>query len=214
MTRRTYAGESDDARRARRRQELLTTALVILAERGRDGLSIDALCNSAALNKRYFYESFPNLDQLVAELMSELASEAIEAALAELPQGRPDEDSARPAVSAFIEYLTDDPRRGRVLFGAVPAGDAAAEHRNVALRRIITTVAEQGRDMYELDSDARIDIAAAIMVGGASQAVLDWLDGRVGGTRDELVDELVSTWLAMADATVARLAGAHVGVPR
>jgi AcrR family transcriptional regulator len=202
---RAYGGETAAERAARRREELIAAAFSIVAEHGRQGLRVEALCREASLNKRYFYESFSDLDAVVAALVHWLAEDAIGVALAELGTDRPDVQAARRAAAAFVMHLTDDPRRARVLFGAVPAGDAAAEHRASALRQLASIVAAHGRGIYDLGDDPRVDLAAAMMVGGTSQAVLDWLDGRIGGSREAFVDELVALWLVMADATTARV---------
>lgn len=202
---RSYGGESAAQRAARRKEELLETALDLVAADGRSGLNIDAVCVAAGLNKRYFYESFSSLDDLFEQLMTRLCGRAIDAAISTLPRGAAGPDAARTAVSAFISYLTDDPRRGRVLFGQLPPGDAAARSRDEAIRQITTIVATYGSEIYDMKSDERVGIAAAVMVGGTSQAVLDWIDGRIGATREDFVDELVATWLAIAEATKARV---------
>ena len=44
-----------------------------------------------------------------------------------------------------------------------------------------------------------------MLVGGTSQAVLDWLDGRVAQTREEFIDDLVALWLAIGDSMAARV---------
>jgi hypothetical protein len=116
---------------------------------------------------------------------------------------RPD-DAVRSAITAFIEHLTDDPRRARVLFGAVPASDAAAGHREAAIRRLIATVAGRGRSMHELTLDPFVEVAAAMLVGGTSQAVLDWLGGAVDCPREDLIDQLVTLWQAVGDLAATR----------
>ena len=204
---RTYGGETGDERAARRRRALLDAALDLVAEHGRQALRVETLCRQAGLNKRYFYESFPDLDAVVAALMQRLAEDAIAAALAARGTDHPDEAAIRRSVAAFVGHVTDDPRRARVLFGAVPAGDAAAQPRAVALHEIASIVAAQGRTAYGLRDDPRVDLAATVIVGGMSQAVLDWLDGHVGGTREAFVDELVALCLAVAHETTVRMAG-------
>ena len=43
-----------------------------------------------------------------------------------------------------------------------------------------------------------------MVVGGTSQTLLDWLDGRIHCSRSELVDSLVGLWLAVESRTVAQ----------
>ena len=204
---RTYAGESADARRARRREELLDSALTMLARDGREGLSVSGLCAAAGLNARYFYESFASTDEVVEALVARLADESIGRAIAQLPDSTPSREDARAGVAAFIDYLTDDPRRGRVLFGAVPAGSEAATQRDRTLHRFIAVASAHGRDIYGLEADPRIEIAAAMMLGGTGQALLDWFNGRIAIERTELIDDIAATWLALADSMTARIRG-------
>ncbi len=201
---RTYAGQTGEERAAERRGALLDAAFVLVAEGGWGALRVDPVCRAAGLNKRYFAESFASADALAAALTDRLAQEALAAALAAIDLERPDEEQTRRAVAAFVVALTEDPRRARVLFGAVPDGDRAAAHRAAALREVIVTVASVGRRLRSMGEDPLVELTAALLVGGTSQAVLDWIDGRIPSTRDELVDDLVALWHVVADGAAAR----------
>jgi AcrR family transcriptional regulator len=204
--RRVYAGQTGDERTATRRDVLIAAAFSLVAEEGWRGVNIEAVCRRAGLNKRYFYESFDGADALIAALTTRLADDAIEVTLGALDPQLPRDESTAQAIAAFIEYLTDDPRRARVLFGSVPADDAAAGPRAAAIRRLIGIVESQGRAIYEVSQEEPAgELSAAMIIGGTSQAVLDWLDGRAGCTREELVAHLISLWLAIGDATTARV---------
>ena len=202
---RTYGGRTGDERTADRRDDLVDAAFALVAEHGWRDIRIEGLCRQAGLNKRYFYESFENVDAVVAAVTTRLAEDAIAVTLAAMEPDAAPEEAVRAAMSAFIDHLTDDPRRARVLFGAVPPSDAAAGHRAAAIRRVIATVASEGRNMHHLAADPAVELAAAMLVGGTSQAVLDWLDRRVPQTRDEFVDDLVALWLAIGDSMAARV---------
>ncbi len=203
-TGRTYGGQSSDERAQERRAALLEAAFSLVAAHGWRALRIDALCREARLNKRYFYESFDGgLDALIAALTRQLADDAIAVTLAAMTPGSATSAQTQKGISAFVGYLTDDPRRARVLFGAVPAQDAAAGHQADALRQIISMTAVVGADLHRLGGDAVVDTAAAMLVGGTSQTILDWLDGRIGCDQARLVDDLVVLWQAIADAVVA-----------
>ena len=206
--RRTYGGRTGDERAAARRDALIAAAFALVAELGWREINIEAVCRRAALNKRYFYESFDGLDALIAAVTTRLADDAIDVTLAALDPKLPRDASVAQAITALIEHLTDDPRRARVLFGAVPANDAAAGARAQTIRRLIGIAEEQGRSIYEVSEDAPIgELSAAMIIGGTSQAVLDWLDGRAACSRDELAAHLISLWLAIGDATTARVYG-------
>jgi AcrR family transcriptional regulator len=206
--RRVYGGRTGAERATARRDALVEAGFALVAEHGWRVLSIDSVCRRAGLNKRYFYESFDGLDALIGELTNRLADDAIRVTLAQLDPELPRDEATGRAITAFIEHLTDDPRRVRVLFGAVPAADAAAGHRAAAIRRLINTVATRGRSIYDLRDGSEADLTAAMLIGGTSQALLDWLDGRVACTRAELVERIVVLWLAIGD-----VASSHVARP-
>lgn len=205
---RTYGGQTAAERAAGRRVVLLDAAFALVAESGWRALTIEAVCRAGGLNKRYFYDAFADLDALVGALVGRVAEDAVTPALAVLAAadpGAPVGETTRAVVRVLIAHLTDDPRRARVLFGAVPAGDAAAAHRSAAIRDVITTAAAQGRSIHHLAADDPVaDVAASMLVGGTSQAVLDWLDGRIDAGRDAFVDDLVALWQAVGDTAAAR----------
>lgn len=208
---RTYGGQTADERATQRHDALLDAAFGLVAEDGWRPLRIEALCRRAGLNKRYFYEAFADLDAVVAAVTRRLADEAIAATLAQVHAGTdPSPDATvRRAVTAFIEHLTDDPRRARVLFGALPADDAADQHRAAAIREVIVAVVSEGRQLHDVPDDAFAETAASMLVGGTSQAILDWLDGRVDCSRTAFVARVVVLWQAVGDVA----AGARPPTP-
>lgn len=199
MTRRNYAGQTGSERVAARRTALLDAALELVGESGWDGLTIEAMCRNAGLNKRYFYEAFGNLDAAMAALIDEVARGVLDASLDAMPASGSPAKMTTASVRAFVAYLTEDRRRARVLLEAPPPGGAAAERRTAATRQGVALTAARGRTVFQATDVAGFELAASMVVGGTSQAVLDWLDGRVGGTREELVDGLVAMWLAIGD---------------
>jgi AcrR family transcriptional regulator len=205
---RIYGGRTGDERAAARREALVAATFSLVAEEGWRGVNIEAVCRRAGLNKRYFYESFEGVDGLISAVTAWLADDAIAVTLAALDPELPRDDSTGNAIAAFVTHLTDDPRRARVLFGAVPADDAAAGPRAAAIRRLIAIVEAQGRSIYSVSEERpAAELSAAMIIGGTSQAILDWLDGRAPCEREELVAHLTSLWLAIGDATEAQVRG-------
>ncbi len=203
---RAYGGQTATERAARRTGEMIAAAFALVAEHGWRDLSIESVCRRAKLNKRYFYETFRELDALIVAVVNQLADDAIAVTLAAVEPGMSPTHAAQVSVFTFVTHLTDDPRRARVLFGAVPAADAAAGHRARAIRQLIGTVGAQGRSIHNLAEDPIVPLTAAILIGGTSQAVLDWLDGQFDSTRQQLIDDLTILWQSIADtaATASR----------
>jgi AcrR family transcriptional regulator len=199
---RKYAGQTVDQRVADRREALLEAAFSLVAEAGWATLRIETLCRRAGLNKRYFYESFENLDAVSSALTDTLAEATIAISLATLEPGMSPDEITRRVISAFVAHLTEDPRRARVLFGAIPAGEANAGHRLEAIHKIITTAASIGQGIHDVSDTPPVRVAAALLVGGSSQAILDWLDDRIGATQEQLIELLVALWQVVGQEAV------------
>jgi AcrR family transcriptional regulator len=212
---RNYAGKTATERTATRRQTLAAAAFDLIAEEGFAQLRIERVCGRAGLNKRYFYESFADLDAITVAVMEELAGETIAIALAAMDTTRPRSEFVHAAVRALVHHLTEDPRRARVLFGDTRAGEAAARHRDEAIHRIVAVAVAEGRSMHHLEEqrDPVFDLAGTLIVGGSSQAILDWVDGRLPGDIDQHIDDLAALWLVLGDATAARARSRRGAVP-
>ncbi|WP_454231979.1 hypothetical protein [Mycolicibacterium fortuitum] len=85
--------------------------------------TVEKLCTAANLNKRYFYESFTDLDGLAAAVVDDIADGVRSAtvAAADAAAQEPLEVQAMASVAAAVRALVNDPRRARVLLGGVAA---------------------------------------------------------------------------------------------
>jgi AcrR family transcriptional regulator len=205
-TDRTYAGRSGAQRAAHRRSALIDAAFELAAQDGWSQLRIDRICRDAGLNKRYFYESFADVDGVIAAVMSQVAADAIAVTLGAMDAAAPDGDLIHAGIAALVRHLTGDPRRARVLFGESPASEAVTRYRTEAIHQVIAAANARGRKMYRPpdEGDPMLELVGSLLVGGTRQAVLDWLDGRMHATLDDSIDDLVELWRAAAEATLAR----------
>jgi AcrR family transcriptional regulator len=203
---RVYGGRSGAQRVAERRDALVQATFGLIAQDGCGQLRIERICREAGLNKRYFYESFDDVDAAVEAVMGWLAQQAIDATLAAMDTTRPLPESVHQGVEALVRHMTEDPRRARVLFGETPAAGAAARHRAQAVHQVVRAAAAQGRVVHHLGEapDPLIDLAGTLLVGGTSQVVLDWFDGAIDLTEDELIEHLSALWLLVGEGAAER----------
>ncbi|MCW3011339.1 MAG: transcriptional regulator, partial [Solirubrobacterales bacterium] len=108
---RSYGGRSGDERAAERRAALVDAAFAFGAREGWRALRIEPLCREAGLNKRYFYESFKDVDEVVAAVLDHLTTDVIAVSTGAIVPGSPGPRAIRDAVRAFVGHLTEDPRR-------------------------------------------------------------------------------------------------------
>jgi AcrR family transcriptional regulator len=204
---RVYGGVAAAERAASRRQRLLDAGLELLGTDGYGSTTVRAVCAQAKLTPRYFYESFADLDSLLVAVFDEIADElATEILKAVTPPPGDATETARAAIGAGVNTLTDDPRKARVLFTEAIGSEALAERRRQTLRGFAGLVAAQGRAFYGApeSSDRLVELSALMLVGGLSETFAAWLDGTVPATTEELIDDCTALFVATGE-TAARL---------
>ncbi|MEV5652805.1 TetR/AcrR family transcriptional regulator [Nocardia sp. NPDC052254] len=174
---RKYLGLTPEERRTQRREAVLDTALEVFGTSGYSGSSVKQICRAAHLTERYFYESFTDRESCLAALYSELVDRVRETTVAALASAGSDiDDRIRAGLSAFVEYLTADPRRARVvLIEAVGISPAMEERRHAVLREFAEIVAiNWAADRSEPLTPKQHSTTVAL-VGGVNHLLVDWL---------------------------------------
>ena len=209
-TARPYQGESAENRVKVRRRQLLDTAYALMAAEGWRQVTIDHLCREAKLNKRYFYESFPDLDALAGALVDDLSTQLIDVAMraaGEAAAARlPTDALARQVLGKVIGFLVDDPNRARVLFTEVANSPRAVAHRQAAVQAFAQTLSAYGHLHHDAQgaTDPIAPLAAAMLIGGTIDALLNWLDGRIPMSREQFIDDVAALWVMAGDGAAAR----------
>jgi AcrR family transcriptional regulator len=201
-----WVGLSADERRAERRALLVAAAFELLGTEGWAGTTVRAVCQEAELNPRYFYESFSDLDALVIAVYEHVVAE-LWAAVVAAQEAAPDDRAAqaRATIEAIVAFVDDDRRRARVLYVEALGNEALNLRRIEAGKTLAAAVAAHGRARArEWPEGEHIDlVAASMLVGGMSEVLVTWLDGRIDAQRDQLVDDLVDVALAISEASAA-----------
>jgi AcrR family transcriptional regulator len=205
-----WAGVPADERRATRRALLLDAAFELLGTEGLGATTVRAVCQRARLNPRYFYESFPGLDDLVVAVYDRLVGELTAAVLAACDAAGDDPaDQVRAVVETIVGFVDEDRRRGRVMYVEGLGNEALNLRRVVTGRTLVEAVeahaAERRRRPPTNDPVGRM--AAAILVGGFTELLVSWLAGRIDVSRERLVDDACALFLAVGEAAGAIAAG-------
>jgi AcrR family transcriptional regulator len=189
---RPYRGKSAEDRRAERRAALKQGCLDVLGADGVASVTIDAVCASAGLTKRYFYESFADRDALFAEVMDDFFVEVRAEILAGLTAAGPDgRERAHVIARILIEFLERDTRRARLYVEA--PGQAVLRGR---LNEAYGTYTELLLEAFPAAADdpdpgAR-RLAALLIVAGTTQAAITWLQGGIEIERERMVGKFAS----------------------
>lgn len=194
---------SSPDRRAERRLLLVDAAFDLLGTVGWSGTTVRAIVERASLHPRYFYESFDELDGLVVAVYDRLVDELGMIVLGALADSGDDPAvQVRAVVKGIVEFVDEDRRRGRVLYAEGLGNEALNLRRMDAGRAVVAFVERYVEERRGLaGAGETIDrLGAAFLVGGFSQLLIDWLDGRVRARRDELINDATELFLAVGDA--------------
>jgi AcrR family transcriptional regulator len=206
---RPYRGVSAEARRADRRARLIEAGLDLLGEHGWTGTTVRGVCAEAGLTERYFYESFADREALLLAIFDRVAAEAAEAVLAAVEAAPHDARAkARAAIEAFVEMLTDDPRRARAILVESVGSEVGEARRREAIRSFAALVADQATRFYGPGALAPDDAAltAMALVGGLAELLVSWLEGELAVPRERLIDHCTELFVAAAKVSSARRA--------
>lgn len=201
MAERTYAGETSDERRARRRAALTDAALDLVAEVGWERVTVRAVCGRARLNDRYFYESFADRDALLLASWDAVAEGALRALIGAIRQtGK--ERRVRAVVEAVIDFFTADSRRGQLMFAP---HEALRSRRQEMLRTLARIVADQATELLGDHAAPAKDreLGALTLVSGTMEVFAGWLRGELDVTRAHLADFLVAMVNTTGDLSTA-----------
>ena len=161
------------------------------------------VCQAAQLNPRYFYESFEDLDRLLVAVydrtVEELAAVVFGAADAAGPEPA---SQVRAVLERIVDFVADDPLRGRVLYVEALGNEALNRRRIEAGHQFVDLLERGAAERFGRPAeDERIGrIAAAFLVGGFGELLRGWLDGRIDVPRAQLVDDASALFLAIGEA--------------
>jgi AcrR family transcriptional regulator len=201
-----WAGVAPDDRRAERRELLMDTAFALLGTEGWAGTSVRAVCQRARLNPRYFYESFEDLDALILAVYDRVVGELATVILAAL-ESAPGDPAAqlRATIEATVTFVDDDRRRARVLYVEALGNEALNRRRLETGLAVVNFVRAFAIEQHGAPAEGEHigDLTASVFVGGFSELLVAWLEGRVKVPREQLVEDATALFLAMGEAAAA-----------
>lgn len=190
----------------------MDAAFELLGTEGWSGTSVRAVCQKARLNPRYFYESFDGLDALVVavydRVVGELATVVLDA-LASAPDDPPAQ--LRAIVEGTVAFVDDDRRRARVLYVEALGNEALNRRRIETGHDVVGFVQAAGDARHGPPPEGEHigAVAAAILVGGFSELLIAWIAGRLAITREQLIDDATTLFLALGEAAATTAAARH-----
>jgi AcrR family transcriptional regulator len=201
-----YGGVRALDRVAGRRTRLLEAALELLGTDGWQVTTVRGICAKARLTPRYFYESFADRDELLIALFDQLVAEAAARVLEAVDGAEHDARAkAHAAIGAFVELVTDDPRKARVLFMEAVGSEPLALRRFETVRMFAALVAQHGRAFYGIAGGTLVDTTALMLVGGLAETLLSWLGGAPQVTREQLIEDCTDLFVLTGEGALRRV---------
>ncbi len=197
-TARLYGGLSSDERRADRRSRLLEAAFHLFGTAGYPTVSIPDICSRAGVTARHFYEEFVSREALIKQLYDDIGFIVLHRIRHALLEGGPGaENIVRAGCTAYVEYLTSDPRRARLLSIEV-AGISRHldQHRLNMRRRFAQVITESSQRLRQVDSDPGVDLGlvSTLLTGAADALMIEWALTRMPSVQ-ALIDTLTTVWM-------------------
>ncbi|RMI30546.1 TetR/AcrR family transcriptional regulator [Nocardia stercoris] len=202
-TRRRYSGMSADERTSARRTAILAAALELFGTAGFAATSVKQICAAAGLTERYFYESFRDRHAALVGLYTALVTDLRAATDAAIATAGDDPVAAAGAgLRAFITYLTDDPRRARVvLIEVVGVSPDIEELRHGVLRAFADLIAAVWTAQPGVNPhDEQPQLMAVALSGGVNNLLVDWMMTGMRQSPQVLTEACTTLFVAALDA--------------
>lgn len=201
-TGRRYGGQDPAARQAARREQLLDAGLECFGTDGYQRTSVKQVCERAGLTQRYFYESFDDRESLllgVYDSVVDVVRGRTEASIAD--GGTTIADLARIALGEFVDCLTEDARRARIMLLEVVGVSPALEARRYrVIHDFADVIVAAGAAHAGLEETTHeFHLVAVGLVGAVNQLLVDWVLGNGSTDPDHILAVCVRLFAATFD---------------
>jgi AcrR family transcriptional regulator len=186
---RPYRGIEAADRVAERRRRFLEAGLDILgSDADLSELTVRGICRQAGVALRYFYESFPDKDDLVAAVFDWVIADIAATTQAAITAA-PLKEQTREGMANIVRSIAADPRVGRLLFSSQLSNSVVLRKRTESFALMAMLTFQHASTLGAQNND-RIKAASHFVVGGVTQMIAAWLAGDVMLDTDQLVDQL------------------------
>ncbi len=194
---RRYAGRSSAERRAARHARLMDAGFDLFGTLGWSAATIERLCLAASVATRAFYEEFASREALLLAVYATVLADvtaSVEQALT--AAGDDAHRRVRAGVTAYVEAVTTDPRRARILHREVRAAGVLEEERRAGVAAFAGVIARESAVLGVRGPAAGNRLTALALAGAVNELLIDWVATSPPPPTAPLVDELTRLVLA------------------
>ena len=204
-TARRYRGVTASERRAQRRERLLDAGLEVFGTEGYASTSVRSLSAAASLNSRYFYESFASREELLSAVYRRIMADIGEATRDAIAGQDTVTAQARASLRAGWLVLTEDRRKARIVALEIVGVSESLELMRRQMRHALADFMV-GNAMAVAGDDIKLRLdpvlVARFLMGGVVEMLVDWINGDVSASADEIVEHFTRLFTASAYAAV------------
>ncbi len=193
---RPYRGIEAADRLAQRRSQLLEAGLDLLGAEDAE-VTVRAVCRTAGLAARYFYESFTDKDDFIGAVFDWVIADiatSTQAAVAAVPLA----DQTMAGMANIVHLIAQDRRIGRLLFSVKLSNEVLARKRVESTALFATLLGQHAGDALHLQENDYLRATSYFAVGGVTQTISAWLSGEIALSPDQLINQLRSMLDAVA----------------
>ena len=189
----SYGGVSAIDRLQDRRRRLLDAGLEVIGTEGLTAATVRGVCREAGLSPRFFYESFPSVEELTVALIDEIFERATARVLGAVANAGPEPSQrSRVAIEAFVRELTDDPRVARFTLMEALGSEVLIRRRLALVHSAVAAAIDQKRSMGPArKSGPHREVAAMVLIGGLIELLVAWMHGETGSDLPHIIENYV-----------------------
>ena len=168
---------------------MVRAAYELFGENGEPAVTVRSVCRRSALNTRYFYESFRDTDELLGATYDDVVADLI-GTLVEAMSNLPDDRARlRAGITAVLDFSSNDPRRGKILFTESRTNPVLAERRSATQELLRRSVLDE--DPATSPTRTAGLVSAAMYSGAMAELARAWLLGTLGADLEPVVEAAV-----------------------
>jgi AcrR family transcriptional regulator len=190
---RVYGGRSERERRADRRARLLAAGLDLFGTEGWSATTIEKLCTAAGVATRSFYEEFSSREALLVAVFEDVLAGVVTEVTPRVLTAGTVAEQLRAGLGGYVEHLTADPRRARVVHHEIRVAGTLEDQRQAAVLRFAHLIARTAR----MPDEPRTHTLGVALAGAVSEVLVDWVaQPEPRPETGPLVEVLVELYLA------------------
>jgi len=196
----------------------MEAGLELFGTLGYANTSIRAVSAAASLNSRYFYESFSSREDLLYSVYQRIVGDIFTKASKAVRNESTLEGQARASLRAAWTAVTEDRRKARIVaLEVVGVSERLERLRHETRQALAQFTADNALKFTGRDVRLRLNpvLTARFLMGGVVEVLLEWINGDLDASADEVVDHFTALFTAAAYAAVTAGAqdGAQDGAP-